>query len=117
MRLTQHLQDGNQDGYGYPRSAYADYVKYMAGVARDNNMAIGLKNAVDMIPDVLSVIQFAVNEECHEQKECDRYKDVTKAGLAVFNIEYAVKDCSDPAGVNLSTVIKPMDLNEIGGQC
>jgi len=111
------MKDGNQDGYGYPRSAYADYVKYIASVARDNNLAIGLKNAVDMIPDVLSVIQFAVNEQCHEEDECTRYKSVTSAGLAVFNIEYEIRNCSDPSGVNLSTVYKPMDLSELGGQC
>ncbi|KAF2821213.1 hypothetical protein CC86DRAFT_470949 [Ophiobolus disseminans] len=109
--------DGNQDGYGYPRSAYADYVKYMADVARNNNLAIGLKNSLDMILDVLSDIQFAVNEECHEQEECDRYAPVTKAGLAVFNIEYKEKNCSAVPGVTLSSVFKPMDLNAIGGQC
>jgi septation ring formation regulator EzrA len=111
------FQDGNQDGFGYPRSAYADYVKYMAKVAHDNDMAIGLKNAVDMIPDVLSDVQFAVNEECRELNECDAYKSMTKAGLAVFNIEYATTDCSDPSGVNLSTVLKTYDLDTIGGQC
>jgi hypothetical protein len=90
---------------------------YMAGIARDNNLAIGLKNSIDMIPDVLSVIQFAVNEECHEQEECEGYAAVTKANLAVFNIEYKVKNCTKVPGVTLSSVFKPMDLNAIGGQC
>jgi hypothetical protein len=111
------FQDGNQDGFGYPRSAYADFVKYMAKVAHDNDMAIGLKNALDMIPDVLADAQFAVNEECHELKECDAYKSMTKAGLAVFNIEYGTTDCSDPSRVDLSTVFKTYALDTIGGQC
>lgn len=89
----------------------------MAKVAHDNDMAIGLKNAVDMIPDVLSDVQFAVNEECHEQKEYNAYRSMTQAGLAVFNIEYNTTDCSDPSGVNLSTVLKTYALDTIGGQC
>lgn len=115
--LTICLQNGNQDGYGYPRSAYVDYIKFMAGVAHKNGLAIGLKNGIEMIPDVLSDIQFAVNEECHTYGECARYQPITKAGLAVFNIEYGVKDCSDPANVNLSTVFKTLDLDTTGGQC
>jgi hypothetical protein len=44
---------------------------------------------------------------------------VTKAGLAVFNIEYGIHDCSEPSGVNLSSVMKPEDqaLSTLGGQC
>jgi endo-alpha-1,4-polygalactosaminidase (GH114 family) len=94
-------------------------MKFMAKVAHGKGMAIGLKNAIDMIPDVLGDIQFTVNEECHEQGECEEYQQVTKAGKAVFNIEYKNNPefCVDPANVNLSTVIKPMALDTIGGQC
>ncbi|KAF2192651.1 glycoside hydrolase family 114 protein, partial [Zopfia rhizophila CBS 207.26] len=81
--------DGNQDGYGYDKKEYADYVKFMAQEAANNNLAIGLKNAVDLIPDVVDVIQFAVNEQCHEYPgECEKYKPLTDANKAVFNIEY-----------------------------
>ncbi|KAF2266526.1 hypothetical protein CC78DRAFT_420117, partial [Lojkania enalia] len=78
----------HQDGYTYDKSVYAEYVNYLAGIARDNNLAIGLKNALDIIPDVQQNIQFAVNEQCHEKKECQIYESMTKADKAVFNIEY-----------------------------
>ena len=47
------------------------------------------------------------------------YKLLTKAGLAVFQIEYGGHDCSEPAGVKLSQVIKSADqaLDRLGGQC
>lgn len=119
--MQSESNDGaaHQDGFKYDKSVYADYVKYLAGVAKTNNLAIGLKNAMDIIPDVISVIQFAVNEQCHENKECPVYKSMTTANLAVFNIEYGLNDCSDPAGVNLSTVVKSSDqmLDTFGGQC
>jgi hypothetical protein len=56
-------QDGDQDGFGYDKSAYVDYVKFMAQEAKSNGLAIGLKNAVDLIPEVVDVMQFAVNEQ------------------------------------------------------
>ncbi|KAJ4286657.1 hypothetical protein N0V90_012909 [Kalmusia sp. IMI 367209] len=109
----------NQDGFGYDQSAYSDYVKFLASEASAQNLAIGLKNALDLIPDVVDVIQFAVNEQCHEYDECDRYKPLTDANKAVFNIEYGGDACSSPAGVKLSVLIKPEDqgLNTLGGAC
>ncbi|OAG10561.1 uncharacterized protein CC84DRAFT_1161482 [Paraphaeosphaeria sporulosa] len=109
----------NQDGFGLDQSAYADYVKFLASTAAANNLAIGLKNALDLIPDVVDVIQFAVNEQCHEYDECDKYKPLTEANKAVFNIEYGGNACNSPAGVNLSILIKNEDqsLNALGGAC
>lgn len=92
----------------------------MATTAAANNLAIGLKNAVDIIPDVVDIVQFAVNEQCHQYEgECALYKPFTDANKAVFNIEYGGDHCDSPAGVKLSTLIKPEDqgLNTLGGAC
>ena len=91
----------------------------MAEEAKNLNLAIGLKNAIDIIPDVVDVVQFAVNEQCHEYSECEAYKPFTDANKAVFNIEYGGDACDSPSGVILSTLIKPEDqaLNTLGGAC
>lgn len=34
-------------------------------------MKVGLKNAIDMIPDVVDCFDFAVNESCIKYDECD----------------------------------------------
>ncbi|KAF2867967.1 glycoside hydrolase superfamily, partial [Massariosphaeria phaeospora] len=78
----------SQDGFGYDKSAYVDYLRFLAQEAQTNNLAIGLKNAVDLIPEVVNFMQFAINEQCHEFRECDQYKPFTAANKAVFNIEY-----------------------------
>lgn len=113
------LQNDNQDGFGLEQSAYADYVKFLASTAAANNLAIGLKNSLDLIPDVIDVIQFAVNEQCHDYDECDKYKPLTEANKAVFNIEYGGDACSSPDGVDLSILIKNKDqaLDALGGAC
>ncbi|KAF2691981.1 glycoside hydrolase family 114 protein [Lentithecium fluviatile CBS 122367] len=109
-------QPDNNDGFGKPASAHASYVKFLASEAASLDLAIGLKNALDLIPDVVDVVQFAVNEQCHEYSECDAYKPFSDAGKAVFNIEYGGQ-CGAVEGVTLSTVLKSLDLNELGGQC
>lgn len=119
MTLTNHVQGDGQDGFGYDKSAYVDYIKFMAQEAKNHNLAIGLKNAIDIIPDVVDVMQFAVNEQCHEYNECGSYKPFTDQNKAVFNIEYGGNRCDSPSGVKLSTLIKSEDLalNALGGAC
>jgi hypothetical protein len=109
-------QEDNDDGFSHPASSHATYVKFLAGEAASRNLAMGLKNALDLIPDVVDSVQFAVNEECHQYGECGKYKPFTDAGKAVFNIEYNGQ-CGDVDGVKMSTVKKTLALDKLGGQC
>ncbi|KAK3217539.1 hypothetical protein GRF29_1g3370250 [Pseudopithomyces chartarum] len=108
-----------QDGYNWGEQAYVDYFKFLAGEAKKNNMAIGLKNSISMIPQVVNLIQFAVNEQCHEYNECEDYLPLTQADKAVFAINYGPKDCTSPGGTKLSILTKPshQNLNVTGGAC
>jgi hypothetical protein len=93
---------------------------------------MGLKNAGEIIPNVLPLVQFSVNEECVANAECDKFKPFIDANKPVFHIEYPkdspkiatdVKDsmCSatgDAAGSNnFSTVLKNMDLDGFVEYC
>lgn len=98
-------------------SEYVEFFKFMASVAHDNGIAIGLKNGMDMIPDVLADMDFAVNEQCWVWEECGLYAPVTKAGKAVFHVEYEKQVCENPKGVSLSSLFKGDQLDTIGGQC
>ncbi|KAF2197850.1 hypothetical protein GQ43DRAFT_434799 [Delitschia confertaspora ATCC 74209] len=112
--------NGNQDKFGYQPADYASYIRELAAEAKKYNLALGLKNAIEIIPQVADVIQFGVNEQCHVYNECDQYKPLTDRNLAVFNIEYGNTDCSSPPGVKLSIVVKPEDqsLSTLGsGAC
>ena len=106
----------------------------MARVAHENNLAIGLKNAIEVLPRVQSVVEFAVNEQCVAEKECSAYNSFVQT-KPVFHIEYLAGDdashtplqdttqqctrynegpANNPTPVditNLSTVIKNMDLD------
>lgn len=97
------------------------------------NMGIGLKNAPDIVEDVLDFVDFAVVEECvGEEQDCKSFAPFIKASKPVFQIEYpdgapkiSDKDfrtiCSrtgDSAGsANFTTVLKTMELDGFVRYC
>jgi hypothetical protein len=85
----------------------------MAGVADRYGLSIGLKNALDILDDVSDDIQFAVNEECIANDECDVYSDFVASGKPVYHIEYGRGSQSRQYCSNsrLNTVIKNLDLD------
>ncbi|KAF1817327.1 hypothetical protein P152DRAFT_407863 [Eremomyces bilateralis CBS 781.70] len=129
----------NMDGYTYRRNGVslrkADTVKYMRFLsteAEKRGLSIGLKNALDIVEDVLPFTQFAVNEQCAEYKECDAYQPFLDAGKPVFHIEYpkaaprisgkdVQKACEDrftgSSMGNFSTVLKNWDLDGWAAFC
>jgi hypothetical protein len=82
----------NQNGGGFnPPLSTSDSVSFMQKMgseAAKYGMAIGLKNALDIIPNVMDIIQFAVNEQCVANSECNTYDSLLGAGKPVFHIEY-----------------------------
>ncbi|KAB5522064.1 endo alpha-1,4 polygalactosaminidase precursor [Coniochaeta sp. 2T2.1] len=83
----------NVDGYVRP-SAFTltedksvAFVQNMARVAHDLNIGIGLKNAFEILERVDDVVDFAVNEQCVETRECSKYNDFVQT-KPVFHIEY-----------------------------
>ncbi|RYP70614.1 hypothetical protein DL771_005327 [Monosporascus sp. 5C6A] len=119
----------NQNGGGFnPRLTEQDsidLVNMMAEQARSLNMALGLKNALSIIPDVVDVVQFAVNEECADYRECAEMQPFIQAGKPVFHIEYPEgageeggipedvrrEHCEAEGTDGFSTVLKTGDLD------
>ena len=50
-----------------------------------------LKNAVDLIAKLVDVFDGAINESCHQYKECDTYLPFTNADKPVLATEYKGK--------------------------
>jgi Glycoside-hydrolase family GH114 len=63
------------------------YYQFLAGQASSLNMGISIKNALEILPSVQDVATFAVNEQCVEFNECDKYDDFLNT-KAVLHIEY-----------------------------
>ncbi|KAG9251735.1 glycoside hydrolase superfamily [Emericellopsis atlantica] len=78
----------NKNGLGLTADDAIDFMRFMAEEAKSRKMAIGLKNAGEIIPDVIDFIDFSVSEQCVEYAECDTFADFVDADKPVFNIEY-----------------------------
>jgi hypothetical protein len=122
------VEPDNVDGYanasGFDLSA-ADqlaYNRWLAVEAHNRELAIGLKNDLDQIVDLVDDFDFAVNEQCFQYDECDLVAPFIDQGKAVLQAEYRqiyVDDatareslCQDARTRQFSTLILPLDLDD-----
>lgn len=61
---------------------------YLYNLTAPMKLSLGLKNAGDIIDTVLPFVDFSVNEECVQYRECTTFAEFIKAGKPVFHIEY-----------------------------
>ncbi|MEV5841689.1 endo alpha-1,4 polygalactosaminidase [Streptomyces sp. NPDC048179] len=113
------VEPDNMDGYknrtGFPLKA-ADQLRYnrlIARLAHDRGMAVGLKNDLDQIPQLVGDFDFAVNEQCAQYGECADLVPFVKADKAVFHVEYELptsKFCAQSRKLGLSSLEKKYEL-------
>ncbi|MFC6062276.1 endo alpha-1,4 polygalactosaminidase [Streptomyces ochraceiscleroticus] len=113
------IEPDNVDGYanrsGFPLTA-ADQLEFnrmVARLAHERGMAVGLKNDLDQIPELVGDFDFAVNEQCAQYDECERLTPFVRAGKAVFHVEYELppeRFCATSRKLKLSSLRKDMDL-------
>lgn len=80
--------------------SYADqlaYARWLADEAHARGLAIGLKNAADMVTDSLAFFDFAITEDCFVQGWCDKVLPFIAAGKPVFAAEYTDTGVDFPA--------------------
>ena len=51
-------------------------------------LSVGLKNDVDQIPSLVSFFDWALNEECVQYNECNKYQPFFDAGKVVMTSFY-----------------------------
>lgn len=103
-----------------------DYIRFLSKEAKSHGLAIGLKNAAELIDDVLTEVDFSINEECALNDECYKFEKFIDAGKPVFHIEYnnegphGIWDANLSSSIcypNFSTIIKSPRLNSWSQYC
>jgi hypothetical protein len=112
----------NKPGFPLTAATQLDYNRFLAREARARGLRVGLKNDVDQLAQLAPDFDFAVNEQCHQYKECGGYSAFTNAGKPVFNAEYKrqwVNDaaarermCAQARAAELRTLVLPTKLND-----
>jgi hypothetical protein len=115
--------DAFQNDSGFPLTAadQLDYDRFLAAAAHARGLSVGLKNALDLVPDLEPDFDWALNEECLAYDECEALAPFLDAGKAVFHVEYAEDEaagpellaevCADPSVAGFSTLVKTPDLD------
>ena len=78
----------NDTGFPISRVHQRRYLRILAREAIERGLSPGLKNALGLIPEVVDRFGWALNEQCVQYDECDRYRPFVEAGKAVFILEY-----------------------------
>ncbi|KAB8077567.1 glycoside hydrolase superfamily [Aspergillus leporis] len=89
----------NDNGLDMKEQDSVNFMMWLANEAHSRNMSIGLKNAGAIIPAVIDNMQWSVNEQCAQYKECDTYAQFTAKNKPIFHIEY-------PKGEDVNNEIK-----------
>ncbi|MFE9613105.1 endo alpha-1,4 polygalactosaminidase [Streptomyces sp. NPDC006012] len=109
------LVEGYADRTGFPLTAddQLAYNRMIAEIAHERGLAVGLKNDLRQIPQLVGRFDFAVNEECAQYDECGALRPFIAAGKAVFHVEYAEPTgafCTESRELKLSSMRKRLDL-------
>lgn len=110
----------NVDGYlhdtGFPLTEehLVSYVRFLTRAAHERGLAVGLKNALELVPRLVDEVDFAVNESCAAFGECDRLAPFVERGKAVFHAEYDLPVeafCPEARALGLSSIRKRRTLD------
>jgi len=125
----------NVDGYAHDtgfsltQGHSINLMRSLANEAHNRGMAIGLKNALDILSTLQGDVEFAVNEQCRERNECDRYASFIGSNKPVFHVEYPDgagsplsqntinAGCSDTTIGSIGTIMKKLALDEWTQYC
>lgn len=84
----------NVDGYshdtGFPLTEddLLAYNRLLVREAHERGLGVGLRNALELVPELADEVDFAVNEQCVAFDECDVLAPYAAAGHPVFGVEY-----------------------------
>ncbi len=112
----------NETGFDLTAEDQLAFNRFIANESHRRGLAVGLKNDLEQIPQLVDYFDFAVNEQCHEFDECETNEPFIVDGKPVFNAEYAdpfVNDVDERANLcqtasdrGIHTLVLPIDLDD-----
>jgi hypothetical protein len=108
--------DGYQNDSGFPLlpDDQLAYNQWIAAQAHARGLAVGLKNDLGQIEELLPYFDWALNEQCFQYNECDLLLPFVQAGKPVFGIEYQgdpAEFCPQANAMNFDFLKKRLELD------
>jgi hypothetical protein len=114
---------GADTGFPITRANAVTYLRFLATEAHARGLGIGLKNATEIAPSLLTTVDFAVTEDCFKQGWCAVSKNFIARNKPVFAIDYTDNHISFPAfcaqakSLGLSPLLKRRSLDVKEWRC
>ncbi|MGH2535483.1 MAG: endo alpha-1,4 polygalactosaminidase [Thermomicrobiales bacterium] len=113
-----HVYEFGEEATGFPLSADEQlaYNVFLADAAHARGLAIGLKNDIYQVEELVAHFDWELNEECFQYDECDLLLPFIEVGKPVFQIEYgppslAAEVCPRAEALGFDTLIKNLELD------
>ncbi len=113
----------NDTGFPLTAEDQAAYNLWLAGEAHARGLAIGLKNDVEQLAEMLPHFDWIVTEDCFAQGWCDQATPFIDAGKPVFAIEYTDAGitldqfCPRAKAMKISAILKNRNLDAYREAC
>ena len=110
----------NDTGFSFLADEQLEYNRFLAQEAHKRGLSIGLKNDLSQVNDLVDDFDFAVNEQCFAQNECEKLSPFIEKEKPVFNVEYTdsylqndamAQLCNKAKDLHFSTNILPVELD------
>ena len=109
---------GNGQGFTQQeaRALQIQYNKWTVEYAHSIGLIVGLKNAGDIVNELVDLYDFSVVESCYKWKECGTYSPFIQRGKPVFAVEYQAlssKACAEVTklGIQIKHCVAGADGN------
>lgn len=122
----------NDNGFNFTEADSIDFVQFLAKTGHNYGMSVGLKNAGSIVDALVDDVDFSVQEQCVEYKECDLYEEFIEQDKTIFHIEYPKGDksnsdpftnsqikkyCENKSAKGFSSILKNMNLDSLLIEC
>ena len=113
----------NKTGFPLTYQDQLNYALWLASEAHQRGLAIGQKNAPDMVKDLVDVFDFAITEDAFYYRWAEDMLPYIAANKPVFAAEYTDLPgnfelfCQQSKRLGFSTILKHRDLNSFRQAC
>jgi len=117
--VDAYAQGHNVTGWHITAHQQLVFDRALASIAHRNGLSVALKNDLGQVPKLEPRFDYAINEQCFQYRECTNnpapgYKAFTRAGKAVFQVEYQIapsRFCGRAASLGVSSIKKASDFS------
>ncbi len=114
--------NGFENDTGFPLTSEDQlaYNRFLSSAAHQRGLAIGLKNDLNQIPDLVTYFDWIINEECFSYQECHLLQPFQDAEKPVFVIEYELAPeefCPQANQMGFNALHKNWELDEYRVDC